>query len=236
MESPPPNPTRKTYGALDFFYDYFNKTLFRNELRYCLITMQRRRTACGFFASARFISRDGADVSDEIGLDPRYWGPPRTDRENLAVLVHEMTHLWQHHHGTSGRGGYHNRQFARKMFEVGLVASSTGTKGGDNTGTRMSQYILPGGPFDWACEELLGRGYVIPYVEILSKNDDQRRELEKRRLARAESKTTYTCPSCAPPVHVWGKPRLHIICGLCEGALVCEQPDRSWEAPPAAGG
>src|SRR5216683_2447085 len=102
MDSLRPNPTRKTYGALDYVYDYFNKRLFRNELRHCLITMQRRRTACGFFASARFISHDRSDVSDEIGLDPRYWGPPHTDTENLSTIVHEMMHLWQFHHGRAG--------------------------------------------------------------------------------------------------------------------------------------
>lgn len=227
MEPNNPNPTRKTYGALDFAYDYFNRKLFESELRYCLITMQRRRTVCGFFASARFISSDQTHVCDEIGLDPRYWGLRRSDAENLSTLVHEMTHLWQHYHGKSGRGGYHNRQFSRKMFEVGLVTSETGAPGGKQTGARMTHYIAKNGAFEQACTELLDRGYVIPYAEILSKNDD--RGLLKRRQARANSKTTYTCPNCDPPMHVWGKPSLHVICGLCEGSLVAEPIDRGEE-------
>ena len=131
-----------TYPALDFARDYFNRKLFGGELRPCLITVQRRRTACGFFAPAKFRSHDHSDVADEIGLDPRYWGPPRTDTENLSVLVHEMVHLWQHHCGRKrSRGGYHNREFARKMFEVGLITSDTGERGGKPIGTRMSHYI-----------------------------------------------------------------------------------------------
>ena len=223
MGSNNPNPTRKTYGALDYAYDYFNKKLFRGELRYCLITMQRRRTACGFFANTRFIAHDRSDVSDEIGLDPKCWGPPHTDTENLSTLVHEMVHLWQFHHGKAGRGGYHNREFSQKMFEIGLITSDTGAPAGKRTGTRMSHYVAVNGPFHRACCELLDRGFVIPYVEILSRNDEQR--MLKRRLGRSESKTTYVCLNCDPPVRVWGKPRLFIICGCCEESLIPEHQD-----------
>jgi hypothetical protein len=196
MKNEYPNPM-VTYNALDFVYDYFNTRLFRGELRPCLITVQRRRTACGFFASARFQSHDATDIADEIGLDPRSWGPPRTDTENLSTLVHEMAHLWQHHYGKSSAGGYHNRQFARKMFEVGLVTSDSGERGGKATGTRMSHYIAAGGPFEKACADLLRGGFVIPYVEILSEGERERREPARHR-SRAASKTTYTCPHCHP--------------------------------------
>src|SRR6202035_5934647 len=116
------------------------------------------------------------------GLDPKCWGPPHTDTENLSTLVHEMVHLWQFHHGKAGRGGYHNREFSQKMFEIGLITSDTGAPAGKRTGTRMSHYVAVNGPFHRACCELLDRGFVIPYVEILSRNDEQR--MLKRRLGR----------------------------------------------------
>jgi transcription elongation factor Elf1 len=223
MKNEYPNPM-VTYDALDRAFDFFNRRLFGGELRSCLITVQRRRTACGFFAPRRFRSHDESDIADEIGLDPRYWGPPRTDTENLSTLIHEMVHLWQHHYGKPSSGGYHNRQFARKMFEVGLVASSTGKPGGKATGTRMSDYIRAGGPFDRACSELITSGFVIPYVQIMS--EAERARLVRRR-SRLLSKTTYTCPHCHPLKHVWGKPLLHIICGDCGARFEADQDNES---------
>jgi hypothetical protein len=97
------------------------------------------------FAYHRFRSHDESDIADEIGLDPRYWGPPCIDIGNLSTLVHEMTHLWQHHYGRPSYGDYHNREFARKMFEVGLITSKSGAKGGKSTGSGMSHHIKPCG-------------------------------------------------------------------------------------------
>jgi hypothetical protein len=218
MRNEHPNPMI-TYPALEYARDYFNLRLFRGELRTCLITVRRRRTACGFFAPGKFRSHDRSDIADEIGLDPQYWGPPHTDAENLSVLVHEMVHLWQHHHGRRrSRGGYHNREFARKMFEVGLITSDTGARGGKPTGTRMSHYILPDGPFERACVELLNGGYVIPYVEINARSEEEERRSNRRHRSRAASKTAYVCPN-HHDVRAWGKPRLPLKCGLCEVTL-----------------
>jgi predicted SprT family Zn-dependent metalloprotease len=212
MKNAYPNPM-KAYDVLDNAFDYFDGRLFRSELRPCLITVQRRRSACGFFAPARFRSHDETDIADEIGLDPRYWGPPRTDIDNLAVLVHEMCHLWQFHYGKPGRGGYHNREYARKMFEVGLVTSNTGEPEGRPTGRSMSHYVTAGGPFDRVCAELLSSGFVIPYHEIMAQSEEDHR----RQRSRAESKTNYVCP-CGQ-ARVWGKPGLKLACRPCDAEL-----------------
>lgn len=231
QESRNPNPTLQTYNAHDFVFSYFNKKLFRGELRPCLITLQRPRKAYGFFAGARFRSHDGTDIADEIALNPKYWGSGRTATETLSTLVHEMVHLWQHQYGKPSRGGYHNRGFARKMREVGLIASDTGKPDGKGVGQRMSHYIDAGGPFDVACAELLNSGFVIPYVEIVARNDhgrgdfgqvrggsmqDQRDSL--RSQAKAASKTPYVCPNC-PDVRAWGRRGLRLRCLVCSGEL-----------------
>ncbi|GLR89762.1 SprT-like domain-containing protein [Bradyrhizobium iriomotense] len=223
-----PKPTQRTYGALVHAYRKFNDRLFAGELPNCLITVQHLRGAYGCFGGNRFISRDGINVSDQIILNQRFWGSRRSDAENLSTLVHEMVHLWQHHFGKTGRGGYHNRQFARKMFEVGLVTSDTGAPGGKPIG-RVSHYIKDGGLFDQVCSGLLNTGYVIPYVELEAKNDTG---LVRRLISKAESKTGYFCPNCDPPVRVWGKPRLKINCGFCEGAFVCDQLDQDAASLP----
>ena len=37
-------PTRTTYGELQKAYDFFNRSLFKNELPPCLITLPRERS------------------------------------------------------------------------------------------------------------------------------------------------------------------------------------------------
>jgi hypothetical protein len=39
--------------------------------------------------------------------------------------VHEMAHVWQHAHGKPSRNGYHNKEWAAKMDERGLIPSDT---------------------------------------------------------------------------------------------------------------
>jgi ribosomal protein S27E len=106
----------------------------------------------------------------------------------------------------------------------------------------MTHFIRADGPFDRLCSELLSSGFVIPYVEAdlsqqfaltLNPNDPQAREsielqrqkAEKLRKKKAASKTRYTCPNCDPLIHVWGKPRLHIMCGECGARFERDKDD-----------
>ena len=102
------NPTRRTYKTLDDAYRFFNLRLFGGALPGCLITMQRSQQAYGYFAGGRFGSVDGAEVTDEIALNPSHFHK-RTVEQSLSTLVHEMTHLQQHHFGKPSRAGYHNK-------------------------------------------------------------------------------------------------------------------------------
>ncbi|MBM5564638.1 SprT-like domain-containing protein, partial [Klebsiella quasipneumoniae] len=89
-----------------------------------------------------FVSRDGG-TTDEIAMNPAYFAvcPPE---EIMQTLVHEMAHLWQHHFGKPGRRGYHNKEWAERMEEIGLMPSSTGKPGGAKTGDKMADYIIEG--------------------------------------------------------------------------------------------
>jgi hypothetical protein len=75
-----------------------------------------------------------------------------------APLVHEMAHVWQHAHGKRTRNGYHNKEWAAKMDELGQLPSDTGQPGGKRTGQKCSHYIAKVGPFAIACAELLKTG------------------------------------------------------------------------------
>lgn len=120
------------FAMLDGLYDYYNKSLFNGELKNCMINMSRKRRANGFFISSNWKNTKGEEEAHEISLNPDY-----LDRPEIAwhsTLVHEMVHLWQCDYGEPSRAGYHNRQRARKMEEIGLIPSSTGAAGGKKQG------------------------------------------------------------------------------------------------------
>ena len=205
-----PTPTQSTYDRLTEAYAHFNAELFAAALPPCLITMQRKNGAYGYFAGDRFGTKDGQEKTDEIALNPSHFRA-RTTEEILSTLVHEMAHLWQHHQGKPSRTSYHNREWAERMRKLGLMPSDTGEPGGKETGQKMSHYVAERGPFAGACGRLLAGGFALPYVELWSDGD------ESKRKKKAASKTKYTCPGCG--VNAWAKPETRLICGDCEAPL-----------------
>jgi ribosomal protein L37E len=126
----------------------------------------------------------------------------------LSTLTHEMAHLWQAHCGTPSRGGYHNREWAQKMVELGLIPSDTGRPGGRQTGQRMTHFIEPGGAFDKAADELIAKGFVVAFVDRAVRSDGP--TAVQKRL----SKTHYRCQQCGQ--NAWAKPGASLDCGLCK--------------------
>lgn len=211
------SPTKRTYDRLSEAYGHFNRTLFSDTLPTCLITMQRRSGTFGYFAGDRFGSADGQEKTDEIALNPSHFRT-RTIEDVLSTLVHEMAHLWQHHHGKPSRPGYHNAQWASRMRKLGLIPSSTSQPGGKETGQKMGHYIAEKGAFAAAVATLLTEGYALPYVELWDEND------ESKRKKKASSKTKYTCPDCG--ANAWAKPETRLLCGECAVNLQpTEEPD-----------
>jgi SprT-like family len=142
-------PTAEVYGPLQLAFAHFNAALFDDQLPHCLVTLQRKAGTLGYFVGDRFTSMDGSKQTDEIAMNPVHFRV-RTPRETASTLAHEMVHLWQHHFGQQRRRGYHDKQWAAKMIEIGLQPSSTGGPGGKITGYRVSHYVIEGGPFDLA--------------------------------------------------------------------------------------
>jgi hypothetical protein len=202
-----PNPTTKTYKSLDDAFVFFNRRLFGGRLPACLITMQRSKSAYGYFAGGRFGSKDGKEITDEIALNPSHFHE-RSTEQSLSTLVHEMAHLEQHHFGKPSRSGYHNKEWADMMKAVGLIPSDTAAPGGKEVGQKVSHYIEAGGRFERACAELVKQGFDPLYVELWTEGG------EKTRKTKAASKTRYTCPECL--TNAWAKPDVHLVCGECD--------------------
>lgn len=229
------NPTGQAYGELQAAFDHYNNALFDGQLPPCLITMQREKRTYGYFSSRRFIHRQDKSTTDEIALNPSYFGVVPL-LEILQTIVHEMAHAWQFHFGEPGRRGYHNKEWAEKMEAIGLMPSSTGQPGGAKTGEKMADYAIEGGPFMVATAELLTTDFRISWldrvtpaqsgvVSILNGSeggeDDEDSELAGMLTPAAGSRSNrdkYRCPCCK--AQVWGKPGLVVLCGAegCDAA------------------
>lgn len=157
------DPTLAIYGAIQFAYDFFNRKLFRDSLPKGIVTFHRQRKVMGYASFQRWKGPDGKRV-DELAINPEYFEDYPLI-EIFQTLCHEMTHLWQAHFGTPGRRGYHNKEWAKKMMDIGLAPSSTGEPGGDQIGEYMLDYVMLDGPFIKASQELIIQGYDFPWVD-----------------------------------------------------------------------
>lgn len=238
--------TDELYAELEHAYQVFNAHLFGGELPGCLITLQRTGRYYGYFSATRFLRRDARGTTDEIALNPRFFAF-RTVAQSLSTLVHEMVHQWQRHFGKPSRGGYHNREWAEKMKEIGLMPSTTGLPGGAETGPRMTHYILFEGRFQRVCEQLMAESPMLTWVDVDATNVSRVIDLLAATAGTAAAATNadlsappiavvdplspatqpgepdpkrklkYTCPGCG--INVWGKPALAIACVSCDTEL-----------------
>lgn len=129
---------------LGIAFDHFNKELFGGILKRPVLQVKPLKASLGLFAF------DGCrdTTEDTICININHMRDS-TQAKVLSTLVHEMCHQWQSNHGKMGRrSGYHNLQWADKMEECGLMASTTGKEGGKKNGPRVTHYIIPGGVFE----------------------------------------------------------------------------------------
>lgn len=207
-------------GLLDIkcLYDafiYFNECLFDGELSTPVITWVRKRNARGYFFADRYEYRLEA-LADEKPLHEIAFNPDvmkgHDDRAILSTLVHEMCHQWQQEHGKKNpRKCYHNKEWARKMEDCGLIPSSTGQPGGKRTGASMTHYIPEGGLFDHKCDLLFQDGWRLTYQGIPVPKE----------VSKAKDKIKYTCPKCL--TKAWGKPGIELACVRCNCELTGEE-------------
>jgi len=210
--------TKNQYGKLDFFYDYYNKELFQGILSDCMLTTyNRRKQTGGFFINKSWKNKETKNTYiHEINLNPIYFDNDNKDWH--STLVHEMVHLWQQDYGKPSRSSYHNKEFAEKMIEIGLMPSNTGLQGGKKTGQSMSHYIIPDGLFINIFNKLTENeiNYMASFAPVSNILEISDKSTEAKKIV---SKLKYTCPCIT---NIWGKPGLDIICGRCGGKFASE--------------
>ncbi|UUW74404.1 SprT-like domain-containing protein [Pseudomonas oryzihabitans] len=236
------------YDEIEAAYDWFNERLYDGKLPGCIFTLQRKANTFGYYSESRFLRRNGTGKSDEIALNCAYFAH-RSIKKTLSTLVHEQVHQWQAHFGKRSRGGYHNAEWADKMESIGLMPSDTGEPGGRRCGQQMTHYIIEGGPFDLACDELIESGAMLSWIDVVTQRvpmsatqlfgpggepvpqpEDPTIDIPalttagliqpSSRPEDPKNKRKYTCPSCH--LNVWGKPGLSgkLQCVECEVRFV----------------
>lgn len=163
------HPTRELYGELQTAFAHFNERLFDEALKPALITLVRKSRTRGYCSLNRFVAAGADDGGapefvNEIALNPSYFAV-RSIMETLSTLVHEMCHQWQFELAEPPRSGYHDTEWATKMLEVGLCPTDTGEPGGKRVGQKITHYIIKGGRFHLACEELLTQDFALSWLD-----------------------------------------------------------------------
>jgi predicted SprT family Zn-dependent metalloprotease len=205
--------TKHQFNTLEDLFTYYNAALFESQLPYCLINLSRHRYAMGYFISENWKSNDG-QPNHEISINPDTMH--RGDEDWHSTLVHEMCHLWQAEFGKPSDYNYHNKQWANKMFEIGLMPSKTGEPGGAITGRGMSHYILNTGLFIRAFQAInlndlknLRLPFTTNVAKLQPSAEDQ---TEVESLSKSGVKIKYSC-NCG--TNVWGKSGLQLRCLTC---------------------
>jgi hypothetical protein len=198
------SPSVHQHQVMQNAYHYFNRTLFDGKLTTCMISFSRRAKSNAWYCPA--VWHNAKRSAAEISINPDQMIRPLI--ETFSSLVHEMVHHWQYMKGTAPRRGYHDREWAEKMRQVGLHPVSTDGEEKE-VGQQMTHVIVPGGPFELAFVAQ-GASLHLPYLPV---------SLEKKAKEKKakENKVKYTCKTCN--CNVWGKP------GLLIGCLSCEDTD-----------
>jgi hypothetical protein len=192
------------YGGMQAAFGHFNAELFGGALCDVFIVLQRRAHSCGHFAPNRFAHRTKEGKQHELSLNPdAFYGV--SDKEICQTLCHEMAHLEQHMRGKPSANAYHNAEWALIMKTIGLMPSNTGKPGGKETGQKMSDYILPDGPFELAFDKLAATGWRLNL---------QSAPRAGKKGGGPSSKSKFTCPNCQQ--NVWGKPDVRVRCDACD--------------------
>lgn len=214
--------TAEQYKVLDDAYKFFNKQLFSNQLPQVMIVLHRKgKRNLGYFHAERFLDKQAYQEAvkhptkskkkevakiDELSLNPDNF-ISYTDTAIMSTLVHEMVHVWQFHCTEKfPRNGYHDKVWGRKMEEIGLMPSNTGTEGGKKTGQQMHHYIIQNGKFERSCLQFMkNKSIKLTSFPLAGMSTSQNK-----------NKVKYSC-SCT---NVWGKPGLSLTCNECNEEFI----------------
>jgi ribosomal protein S27E len=224
-----PTPSEQTYIPLLEAFNFFNRELFNATLPDVLVTLQRKARTLGYFSRDRFAELKGDARAHEIAMNPAHFRQ-RSPKDTCSTLVHEMAHLQQECFGKPTRAGYHNREWARMMREIGLHPSSTGAPGGKETGYRMDHYIVEGGPFDLSYARFETVGQTIGWGDAIAATPAGGGEGAGEGVVEGPKpkRLKFVCTGCGQ--NVYGSPKTAVRCDRCDLLLIVTQNHHRSEA------
>lgn len=181
---------------------YLNKHLFNSQLPNVLITISRKKGALGYFFPGAFA--EGSENIDEIALTPSSLCRPTI--ETLGTLLHEQCHLWQQHFGKPSANAYHNKQWAKKMIEVGLEPFCI-TNPNKTTGFKCSHNINPNGAF---------LPIATKFIELRGEIPVQTSGYVRTKLVKVNHRPKLVCPSCKKSFTIPAAVNVKIVCQDCD--------------------
>ncbi len=211
-------PTQDVADHIQILFNYFNETLFGDELPTdCMLTFATHGRSKAFFTPRRWKETGQGKTAHELSLNPTLLNDSK--EVALSWLARLMVQLWQSEYGVdrslrSLEKRYYNREFADKMTDIGLPCSSDGTPVGEKMGYSMHHWIEEDGAFARAVE-------VMP-DEYFPWKGDIKPKSERKQLYK------YLCNSCGAKFAI--PVRLHLTCntkGCNEVMEVIQAPEAS---------
>jgi hypothetical protein len=211
-------------NVLSGAFDFLNEKIFDGALsRPMLIFTRSKKVTGGYFAPEKWSNGDGKMVH-ELSVNANLM--EQGDEIHLfGIIVHEMTHQWQHEFGKPGRGGYHNREWADKCLEIGLQPKSAADPE-CQTGDAINTTLIEGGKAMVSIAHLPDE-LTIPWYAVSMDDPDEMPEPggkgEKSPEApmpepKAGKRTKYTCPACGD--NLWGKSGIQAQCLKCNKRFI----------------
>jgi hypothetical protein len=217
------HPTTEQNKALVQAFDFINEKIFEAGVSTPMIIFTRNANSIGGYFTAKKWHNEIGEEIHEIAINANSM---RDDIvELMGTLIHEMVHLWQQDHGTPGRGGYHNKEWAAKAKEIGLIPKDTKT--GKETGDSISTELTVGGLAEKVIADM-PEEIILPWmaeaISGLPENGNgggakPPEASEKKKNSSGRSK--YKCPVCF--LNAWAKPGASIICGSCDKLMIEQQ-------------
>lgn len=205
--------------------------MFQGQLSYPMIVVTRDKSVFGHYSYNRWTDATSSHNVDEIAINP-LWFSEFPLIEICQTLCHEMCHQWQYHYGSPSRTGYHNKEWADKMVEIGLMPSSTGMVGGKIVGQKMADYPISDGRFYIITQSLIKEKVFSKLYFEANSNINRAFGVDGHSTFSNEialtnnknkKKIKYSCVTCN--INVWGKPDLNLICGECKSTFEQQTPN-----------
>lgn len=180
-------------------YRYFNSHLFTpifgHPVPEAILTLTSKKSAKGYYHHKRFNA--SGDRISEISIC--YNNLAYTTFDILSTLAHEMAHYEDftvNYRPNKGRNGYHDKQWASIMRQIGLIpyCVDNGAKPGKETGFKVTHTIEEHGKFAVVATQFLSMYGDFPLAQNREVVIGQVKKKKTRPVAKCDCGTSFSLP------------------------------------------